>query len=187
MRTTVALFWITSLSLGCATSSGSSMEMGEADEPRTRDAEIAPAEPPGSGAAPGGSGGEPSGSGADVIAVEASGSPGDYSFSVRLRSPDTGCDRYASYWEVLTADGELRYRRILAHSHVDEQPFTRSGGPVAVEPDDELLVRAYMHPDGYGGMAMGGTIASGFEPTELATDFAAAVADADPQPGGCAF
>ncbi len=54
-----------------------------------------------------------SGSHADVKLVSISGSPGAYSFSVTVRSPDTGCDRYADWWEVLTTEGQLIYRRVL--------------------------------------------------------------------------
>ena len=69
---------------------------------------------------------------ADVIDVSTSGQPGAYSFSVTVSSPDTGCEQYADWWEVVTEDGQLLYRRVLLHSHVAEQPFTRSGGPVDV-------------------------------------------------------
>ena len=127
------------------------------------------------------------GLGSAVVETEASGEAGDYTFSVTVKSNDTGCDRYADWWEVITPEGELLYRRILAHSHVDEQPFTRSGGPVAVEADDEVLVRSHVNPDGYSSQAMRGSVSEGFSSTTLPEDFALELADAEPQPGNCAF
>ncbi len=124
---------------------------------------------------------------ADVIDVEARGEPGDYRFSVTVESPDTGCDQYADWWEVLSTDGELLHRRILAHSHVNEQPFTRSGGPVDIDADETVIVRAHMNTTGYGGQAMRGSVEEGFSPVELPVDFAADVEDQEPQPTGCAF
>ena len=125
---------------------------------------------------------------ATVTEVEVTaGEPGAYSFAVTLQSPDTGCDRYANWWEVLDRDGNLIYRRILAHSHVEEQPFRRTGGAVAVQPDDVAIVRGHMYPDGYGTQAMQGTVETGFEAVSLPPEFAANLADAEPQPRGCDF
>jgi hypothetical protein len=125
---------------------------------------------------------------ADVLAVRAGGTPGAYTLSVTLSSPDTGCDQYANWWEVLTPEGTLVYRRILTHSHVDEQPFTRSGGPVDVDDTTEVVVRAHMNNGGYGGVAFAGSIASEFaaDPSVNAA-LAPELADALPQPTGCAF
>ena len=125
---------------------------------------------------------------AQVTAVEAtSNSTGSYTFSVTISSPDTGCDNYANWWEVLSPDGTLIYRRILAHSHVDEQPFTRSGGPVAVEADQPIIVRVHTHPSGYSPYAMTGLIGKSLVPETLSPTFAAELANADPLPSGCAF
>jgi hypothetical protein len=124
---------------------------------------------------------------ADVISVEVSGQAGAYQFAVGISSPDTGCDQYADWWEVVDAEGNLLYRRILAHSHTNEQPFVRSGGPVAIAPDTVVWVRAHMHPGGYGGAAFAGSVASGFEQTETTIDFDPAVETMEPQPTGCAF
>ena len=125
---------------------------------------------------------------ADVLAVSAGGEATDYTFAVTVRSPDTGCDQYADWWEVLTTDGELAYRRILDHSHVDEQPFTRDGGPVTVQPADVLIVRAHMNVLGYGGMAMRGSVEGGFaDAPDISPDFAASVENEDPKPDGCLF
>lgn len=55
-----------------------------------------------------------------------------YSFSVTLRHADAGWDHYANEWRVLSADGTVLGTRTLHHPHVQEQPFTRSLGGVAV-------------------------------------------------------
>lgn len=124
---------------------------------------------------------------ADVTAVSASGSDGAYQFSVTVASPDTGCEQYADWWEVLSEDGRLLYRRVLLHSHVDEQPFTRSGGPVPVTADTVVVVRAHMSNGGYGGAAFTGSVDRGFEAVEPGAGFAPDVEALPPQPEGCAF
>ena len=124
---------------------------------------------------------------ADVLSVSVNGEPGVYSFSVTVSSPDRGCSQYADWWEIVSQDGELIYRRILLHSHVDEQPFTRSGGPVPIEPDTIVLVRTHMHPGGYGGIGMKGSLEQGFEQVELSADFAADLVETLPLPDGCNF
>lgn len=124
---------------------------------------------------------------ADVLSVKTSGSPGAYIFSIEVRSPDLGCQQYADWWEVINEDGVLLYRRILLHSHVDEQPFTRSGGPVPIEADTLVLVRAHMNTSGYGGTALKGSVNSGFQAVDLEPDFASELADAPPLPEDCAF
>lgn len=123
---------------------------------------------------------------ADVVRVQVRGRSGAYTFSVRVHSPDTGCDRYADWWEVVGQDGRLLYRRILLHSHVDEQPFTRSGGPVRVESDTRVWVRAHLSTGGYGA-AMAGTASAGFALQVAPEGFAARLETQAPQPGGCAF
>jgi hypothetical protein len=127
------------------------------------------------------------GTNADVIAVRASGQPGAYEFDVTIRSPDSGCGQYADWWEVVSTEGKLLYRRVLLHSHADEQPFARSGGPVPMQRDTAVWVRAHMNPGGYGGKAFFGSIATGFVPKTLAPDFAATLAQQPPLPDGCAF
>ena len=124
---------------------------------------------------------------ADVIAVQASGSPGAYQFNVGIRSPDKGCAQYADWWEVVSTDGKLLYRRVLLHSHVDEQPFTRSGGPVPIQPDTVVWVRAHMNTGGYGGAAFKGSVKAGFARAEPPANFAAGLAKLPPLPDGCDF
>lgn len=124
---------------------------------------------------------------ADVISVQVSGNEGAYQFSVQVRSPDTGCEQYADWWEVVTEQGELVYRRVLLHSHVGEQPFTRSGGPVDIQADSVVWVRAHMNTMGYGGQALRGSVRDGFEPAQTDSDFAADLAKQPPLPDDCAF
>ncbi len=57
---------------------------------------------------------------------------GTYRFDVTVRSADTGPEKYADLWEVRAPDGRVLGTRVLAHPHVDEQPFTRSQGGIAV-------------------------------------------------------
>jgi hypothetical protein len=125
--------------------------------------------------------------GADVIAVQASGQPGAYQFNVGIRSLDKGCAQYANWWEVVSTDGKLLYRRVLMHSHVDEQPFTRSGGPVPVQPDTLVWVRAHMNTGGYGGAAFKGSVKTGFKQAVLDAGFATGLAKQAPLPDGCDF
>ena len=124
---------------------------------------------------------------ADIVGVTVSGQPGAYQFGVTISSPDTGCDRYADWWEVVSADGDLVYRRILTHSHVAEQPFSRSGGPVEIQPQATVYIRAHMHPDGYGGVIFTGTVADGFATETDSIEFSPELETLAPQPGGCAF
>jgi len=51
---------------------------------------------------------------------------GMYQVSVTLEHADTGWDHYANRWDVLDQDGNVLGSRVLAHPHVNEQPFTRS-------------------------------------------------------------
>jgi hypothetical protein len=124
---------------------------------------------------------------ADVIAVAVSGEPGSYELSVTVRSPDTGCEQWADWWEVVSVDGEeLLYRRVLLHSHAEEQPFTRNGGPIDLEPGREVVVRAHMNTGGYGGQTMRGSVAGGFEAFRPDAGFGARLASLEPLPAGCA-
>ena len=124
---------------------------------------------------------------ADVQSISIGGDPGNYQFSVEIKSPDTGCEQYADWWEVTDEDGSLLYRRILLHSHPDEQPFTRSGGPVPIQASSVVIIRAHMHPSGYGGTALIGSVQNGFKPVTLEPDFASNLETTPPLPGECAF
>ncbi|MEP1035000.1 hypothetical protein [Ekhidna sp.] len=124
---------------------------------------------------------------ADVTRVTASGSENNYSFSVTIASPDTGCDQYADWWEVVSEEGELIYRRILLHSHVNEQPFKRSGGSVTVAKDQTVWVRAHMNNTGYGGVVMKGTVEDGFKVADFPDTLGVNLDKVEPLPGDCNF
>ena len=124
---------------------------------------------------------------ADVLSISVSGEAGAYQFAVEVASPDTGCEQYADWWEVFSEDGKLLYRRILLHSHVDEQPFVRSGGPVSITADEVVYVRAHMNTVGYGGLVMRGTVQDGFKPAEAKANFGSGLERVPPQPEDCAF
>lgn len=131
--------------------------------------------------------GDTEGGFAMVTAVSSSGNINNYTFSVTISSPDTGCNQYADWWEVIDLDGNLLYRRILGHSHVNEQPFTRSGGTVPIQSTTEVYVRAHMNNIGYGSSALRGSVENGFQTINLDVDFASGLATEEPLPNGCAF
>ena len=81
-------------------------------------------------------------------------------------------------------EGRLIYRRVLLHSHVDEQPFTRSGGPVDVQPSETVVVQAHMNGAGYRGVGLRGSVAGGFDP---AVGILAEMENKGPLPSNCAF
>ncbi len=122
-----------------------------------------------------------------ITEVQVSGTENNYSFSVRIKSPDTGCKQYADWWEVFDEDGNLLYRRILAHSHVDEQPFTRSGGPINISENQFVYVRAHMNPLGYGSFGFAGTVKEGLKSELISISKAKGLENAAPLPKDCAF
>lgn len=124
---------------------------------------------------------------ADIVSVQVNGKPGAYRFIVSIKSPDTGCQQYADWWEIVSEDGELLYRQLLAHSHVNEQPFGVAGGPVSIQADTAVWVRAHMRPGNYSGAAFKGSPRAGFSKAEPPAGFAETLAQSDPQPGHCEF
>ncbi|MEW7280283.1 hypothetical protein ABW636_16960 [Aquimarina sp. 2201CG1-2-11] len=124
---------------------------------------------------------------ASIVSVASSGTENNYTFSVGISSPDTGCSQYANWWEVVKEDGTLLYRRILGHSHVNEQPFVRSGGTIDIPSDQVVIVRAHMNTSGYGIKAFIGSVSGGFKETILENGFAENLATVAPQPDKCAF
>lgn len=124
---------------------------------------------------------------ADLVSVAVTGEANNYTFAVTISSADTGCEQYADWWEVVdTQTGELLYRRILAHSHINEQPFTRSGGPVPITPEQSVIIRGHMGgvQSHYGGQVFGGSVETGFQ---TVVDSLPGLETVDPLPKGCAF
>lgn len=124
---------------------------------------------------------------ADVVSVAVTGEPGNYTFATTISSADTGCEQYADWWEVADLEtGKLLYRRILAHSHTNEQPFTRSGSPVPIRSDQSIVIRGHMGgvQSNYGGQVLGGSVDSGFKPME---DPLSSLESEEPLPTGCAY
>ena len=62
----------------------------------------------------------------EVVSVEATKAGAGYRFDVTLRHGDEGWGHYADRWDVVDEAGTVLGTRVLAHPHVDEQPFTRS-------------------------------------------------------------
>lgn len=124
---------------------------------------------------------------AQVTNVTATGQDGQYTFSVTILSPDLGCQQYANWWEVIDFDGNLLYRRILGHSHVDEQPFTRSGAPISISENKEIYIRAHMNTTSYGSNVFKGSVTNGFTSSNLDVEFAKGAEEVAPLPTGCAF
>ena len=90
---------------------------------------------------------------ADVIEVNVRHTTGNsYNFDVTVRHADEGWKHFANKWEVMAPDETVLGTRILAHPHVDEQPFTRSLSGVKIpENITEVTVRAHDLVHGYGG------------------------------------
>ncbi len=86
-----------------------------------------------------------------VLAVKATQSGDLWRFDVTLQHADTGWDHYADGWGVYTPDGVKLGYRVLAHPHVNEQPFTRSLGSVAIPAGiTQVIIRPHdlVHGDG---------------------------------------
>ena len=90
---------------------------------------------------------------ADVLNVEISCNDNlKCDFDVTVKHADEGWDHYANRWEVASPDGTILATRVLAHPHVNEQPFTRSMRNVEIpRAVSEVTVRAHDSVHEYGG------------------------------------
>ncbi|RNC95311.1 MAG: hypothetical protein ED558_09605 [Oricola sp.] len=93
---------------------------------------------------------------ADVVGVEArQADSGTWHFDVTVAHADEGWDHYADLWEVVGPDSAVLGSRVLAHPHVDEQPFTRSLSGVSIDGAiGSVTVRARDSVHGFGGAEM---------------------------------
>lgn len=93
---------------------------------------------------------------ADVVDVRvAKSTAGTYRFDVAVAHLDAGWDHYADAFEIVNLDGTVLGTRVLAHPHVNEQPFTRFLSNVSI-PNGvrEVMVRAHDKVHGLGGKTM---------------------------------
>ncbi|WP_425087483.1 hypothetical protein [Stappia sp.] len=93
---------------------------------------------------------------ADVVEVVAQqAGDGTWRFDVTVAHADEGWDHYADLWEVVAPDGTVLGQRVLAHPHVDEQPFTRSLSGVEIPAGTgSVEVRARDSVHGLGGRSV---------------------------------
>lgn len=101
-----------------------------------------------------------SGANADVTFVRIVATGDDrYTFHVTVLHPDSGWEDYADGWDVVLPDGTVAkprldspFTRLLAHPHVNEQPFTRSQTGVEISAEiTQVTVRAHDLVAGFGG------------------------------------
>ncbi|MEM1365826.1 MAG: hypothetical protein AAGH82_08765 [Pseudomonadota bacterium] len=93
---------------------------------------------------------------ADVInVVVRERADGTYLFDVTVQHADEGWEHYANAFEIVGPDGNVLGTRVLAHPHVEEQPFTRSLSRVEIPAGlTEVTVRAVDSVHGIGGKTM---------------------------------
>ena len=89
---------------------------------------------------------------ADVLEVKMDKrGPDSFWFDVTVKHADTGWDHYADAWDVVAPDGTVLGTRVLAHPHVNEQPFTRGAIITVPEGISEVTIRAKDSEHDYGG------------------------------------
>lgn len=87
---------------------------------------------------------------ARIVDVKVTDNQGSFRFDVTLEHADTGWDHYADGWEVISPTGDVLGKRVLAHPHVNEQPFTRSLAGVQIPKSvNTVSIRAHDSVHGY--------------------------------------
>ena len=92
---------------------------------------------------------------AHVLFVEATQESGDvWTFSVAVKHDDKGPNHWVDWWRVRTPEGRELGRRVLLHSHEDEQPFTRDER-IRIPPNvRSVVVEAHDKTHGLGGVTV---------------------------------
>ena len=89
---------------------------------------------------------------ADIVSASARQTGSTWTLTATVRHADEGWSHYADAWQALDERGDVIATRILAHPHVDEQPFTRSLSGVKIPEEVEVLTfRARDSVHGFGG------------------------------------
>ena len=88
---------------------------------------------------------------AQIVGAEARPGPAGWTVSVTLRHGDTGWDDYADGWRLTSEDGAVIATRVLAHPHVNEQPFTRSLSGVDLPEGRTVFVESSTNVTGWSG------------------------------------
>jgi hypothetical protein len=86
-----------------------------------------------------------------ILGAEVEPDPSGWTVSVTLRHGDTGWDDYADGWRLLAEDGSVIATRVLAHPHVNEQPFTRSLSGIDLPAGRAILVESSTNRTGWSG------------------------------------
>ena len=105
--------------------------------------------------------------------------------SATIKSSDKDCNHYVNWWEAVSEDGKLLFRRTLAHPHSNEQPFNRGGSTDSIKEDTVFYIRAHIHPFGYSEKGMKGSAKSGFVTVTIPDGFAANLASSGEIPNSC--
>lgn len=124
---------------------------------------------------------------AEITKVSAIKSPlgSGYSINVAIKSSDKNCSHYVNWWEAVSENGKLLYRRILSHPHSREQPFSRGGVTNSITDETTFYIRAHIHPFGYSNRGMKGSIKTGFSAVNITNGFAKHLANEGENPSHC--
>ncbi|MEH6830686.1 hypothetical protein [Sulfitobacter sp.] len=84
---------------------------------------------------------------------------GAFTFDVTISHADSGWDDYADIWRIKDAQGNVLGERVLAHPHVNEQPFTRSLSGVKIPAGvTQIFVEAHDTVNGWNPQAKAVTL-----------------------------